>query len=414
MEEITRCTAEAESAKAKSKKKKNKALKIILIVVCSLLCLLMLGGVILWGVFNHYYSMLDYDQLFDEEDDFVSVELEDEEDDGFDSIDTSKLASDEEKDKFLEQLDKVDQSDKTVNAPSSDNDTQPYKLGGALGKIERNYKCEYISNTDDVINVLLIGLDSRYNVNSGLSDVMMLVSICPSQKKIVLTSFLRDVYVMIPGVGGNRLNVAYAYGGPSLLVETIEKNFGVRIDRYATTNFFTFVDVVDSIGTVKVHLNEAELSVINQHIYWNNSLIYSASPENKVKNMIDSVGAGYYELNGIQALAYARIRRIDSDFGRTSRQREVMAAMFDKVSGMSPGEWDSLLEKVLPKVKTNLTQTDILKIMLSFGMYMKYEMQTASMPPSDRFKYMKIDGRSVIGVDLDYIREYLSELIYAK
>ena len=125
MEEITRCTAEAESAKVKSKKKKNKALKIILIVVCSLLCLLMLGGVILWGVFNHYYSMLDYDQLFDEEDDFVSVELEDEEDDGFDSIDTSKLATDEEKDKLLEQLDKVDQSDKTVNARSSDNDHQP-------------------------------------------------------------------------------------------------------------------------------------------------------------------------------------------------------------------------------------------------------------------------------------------------
>ena len=287
-------------------------------------------------------------------------------------------------------------------------------MGGSLGIVERSYDCEYISEQDDVINILLIGVDSRYNTSAGLSDVMMVISICPSDKKIVLTSFLRDVYVMIPGIGGNRLNAAYSYGGPSLLVETIEKNFGLRIDRYVMTNFYTFIDTVNYIGSINVHLDQRELEVINKHIYWTNQIIYKGASDNKTKNMLELHGPGYYELSGIQALAYARIRNIDSDFGRTNRQRTVLSAMYERVSKLPPSEWNEVLQLILPKIKTNLSQSDILKIMLNIGVYMKCDIKSSSVPFENNFKYMQIAGRSVIGVDQDLVRAHLKEIIYGE
>ena len=391
----------------KTKKRKRTVLRVFVLVICVLFFLLSVAAAVMYGLFSHYYQMLDYEELFDSEDTWVSVSVEDEGDE--EVPDTSKLASDEEKDKYLGQVDKVDQTEQTE---SDDVEIEIEQIGGSLGIIERDYTCEYISDSDNVINLLVIGIDARYNISAGLSDTMIVISICPSQKKIVVTSFLRDVYVMIPGIGANRLNAAYSYGGPSLLVETIENNFGLRIDRYVMANFFTFVDVVERVGGVSVYLNDSELAVINEHIYWTNSVLYGASRDNKTKNMLELKGSGYYELNGVAALSYARIRNIDSDFGRTTRQRQVISAIFKKVSGMSASDWNGLLELILPKIKTNLTRNDIVKLMLNVAAYMKYDIKTASMPPADNFRYMQIDGRSVIGVDQDFIREYLFELIY--
>ncbi len=385
--------------------KKKKKRRIVCIVLCSVFALILLLLAAVWGVFKHYYDMIDYNDL---NKDWESAEIVDDTDVGedIDSIDSSLIASDEEKDKFLDQID---------NVGSGNFEIEVKKLGGSLGTVERDYVCDYISYNDDVINILLIGLDSRMNVNVGLSDVMMVVSICPSEKKIVLTSFLRDVYVMIPGYGANRLNVAYMVGGPSLLIETIEKNYGLRIDRYATSNFFAFVEVADYIGKVNIYLNEAELSVLNDHIRWTNNVIYknNTNEQNKYKDRIENKGPGYYELNGVQALAYARIRKLDSDFGRTNRQRVVMSALFDEVKKMSPMEWNGVLEKILPMITTNLSESDILKIMLNIGAYIKYDMELISMPPIDNYRYMVIDGRAVIGVDQDFIRGYLKEHIYS-
>ena len=383
------------------KRKKRKTAIIILSVVVALLLLLF---AVAWGVFKHYYDMIDYNDLNGE---WSGAEIEDETENGesIDDIDSSLIASDDEKDKYLGQVESVG---------SGNFEIEVKKLGGSLGLVERDYVCDYISYKDDVINILLIGLDSKVNQNAGRSDVMMVVSICPSEKKIVLTSLLRDVWVMIPGWGANRLNAAYAFGGPSLLVETIEKNFGLRIDRYATSNFFAFVEVADYVGKLNVYLNEAELSVINYHIYGNNNILYKGNSKeyNKVKDALEIKGAGYYELNGIQALAYARIRNIDSDFGRTNRQRVIMSALFDEIRKMSPMEWNGVLEKILPRITTNLSESDILKIMLNVGAYVKYDMTSISMPPPDNYRYMNMDGRAVLGVDQEFIKEYLKEQIY--
>lgn len=398
--------------------KKKRTLKIALIIMCVLFSLVALAGGVLYGVFSHYYGMLDYEELFSGDDSWSVETIE--EDPEEETIDSSKLASDEEKDKYLEQVDKVDKTDKTDKedndqAGGSGNfDIEIKKVGGSLGTVERSYDCEYISEQDDVINILLIGIDSRFDISAGLSDVMMVISVCPSDEKIVLTSFLRDVYVMIPGIGGNRLNAAYSYGGPSLLVETIEKNFGLRIDRYVMTNFYSFIDTVNHIGSINVYLNQKELEVINKHIYWNNQIIYKGASDNKTKNMLELQGPGYYELSGIQALAYARIRSIDSDFGRTNRQRIVLRAMYEKASKLPPSEWNEILQLILPKIKTNLSQNDILKIMLNIGVYMKCDIKSSSVPFESNFKYMQIAGRSVIGVDLDLVRAHLKETIYGQ
>ena len=405
---ISKRSSPHKKAKKKKEKKKRttkqKVLRVLTIVLCTLLVLVVLFAVALVVLFKHYYGMLDYSELFSGEDTWVQQDIS-EEDDMTEEIDESLMASDEEKDRYLEQIEQVG---------SGNFDPQIKKIGGSLGTVERNYACEYISYNDDVINILLIGLDSRYNVNVGLSDVMMVVSICPSEKKIVLTSFLRDTYVNIPGYGANRLNAAYSLGGPSLLVETIEKNFGLRIDRYATSNFFAFVEVADYIGKIRIYLNEKELSVLNDHIYWTNNILYkqNSNAYNKKKDRIENKGAGYYELNGVQALAYARIRKIDNDFGRTNRQRTVMVALYNEVRDMSPVQWNEVLKKILPMITTNLTESDILKIMLNIGAYMKYDMVSISVPPADNYRYMMIGNRAVIGVDINYVKQYLEENIY--
>ncbi len=400
-------TIDTSNENKKEKKKMKKPLKITLIVLVVLLSLAVVLLGTAYALFKYYYNMLDYEELFssDEWETLPPEELNRDEGEDLDNVDPSQIATPDEMKDYLEQIEQVEK-------PSADFQIQYDKIGGSLGEIERNYTADYISANDNVTNILLIGIDSRRNVTAGLSDVMMVVSICPDTKSIVLTSFLRDVYVAIPGHSPNRLNVAYALGGPSLLVETIEKNFGLRIDRYAMVNFYTFVDAVDSIGGVSIYLTNEELSVINSHIYYTNKIINDVY--DKTANAIENKGAGYYQLNGVQALGYARIRKIGTDFARTNRQRNIVSAVINKAKGMSPSEWNDLLNKILPCIKTNLTESDLLSMLINAASYLKYDLKSISTPPPNNFKYMQIGGRSVIGVDLNKVREHLKNNIYGE
>ena len=105
---------------------------------------------------------------------------------------------------------------------------------------------------EGVTNVLLIGNDSRDAGEDGRSDAMILLSISNETKTIHLTSLLRDMYVDIPGHDGNRLNAAYAYGGSKLLMETIEENFDIEVNRYMLVNFQAFANLVDAVGGVEL------------------------------------------------------------------------------------------------------------------------------------------------------------------
>ena len=281
---------------------------------------------------------------------------------------------------------------------TSEPDSPKEKIDEITKKIEDNLKdkaTEIISD-DNVVNVLLIGTDSRGNDDRGRSDSMILVSVNKKSKKVVMTSFLRDTWVQIPDIGPQRLNAAYAYGGPPLLVKTMQANFGIRIDKYVTINFNSFKDTIDTIGGVDIRVTDEEVPYIN-----------SGSPNSeKLKQ------GGKYTLNGEQALTYSRIRYIGTDFGRTQRQRTVMDEIFRKTKDMSLSELSDFLEKILPNVSTNFDKGEIFWLLLKASDYLSYPRTEQSIPNLGSYKNMVIDGMMVLGIDFDKYNKQLKESIY--
>ena len=168
---------------------------------------------------------------------------------------------------------------------------------------------------DGVVNVLLIGNDSRENGEDGRSDAMILLSVSNKTKKIYMTSLLRDMYVDIPGHDGNRLNAAYSFGGAELLMETIEQNLDITVNRYVLVNFEAFASLVDAVGGIELELTSEEIEYVNGYLVEYN--ILTDRPQG-TDNMDTSV-SGLVHLNGPQALAYSRNRYLGTDFGRTDQ-----------------------------------------------------------------------------------------------
>ena len=319
-----------------------------------------------YGIFYHYYSMMNYQK---EEDQTLSTY--ENETDG----------------------DLTDSDGNIINNMES--------------SIENNKGNAEELSSSDVYNILFIGTDARGN-ERGRSDAMILVSINSRTKKIVLTSFLRDIYLYIPSVGNNRLNAAYAYGGASLLMKTLKQNFGITISNYATTNFFSFIKIIDALGGVTLTVTSAEIKQINHNLKEINKL--RGLPQSKYAMSLSQ--AGSVRLNGSQALAYARIRYIGTDFGRTERQRKVLSALITSFKSAGVKQLSSLMTSVLPLVSTNLKQGDILKLISNSGAYAKYSVVSQSIPASDTYSFVTIRKMSVISINFEKNRKLLKDTIY--
>lgn len=195
----------------------------------------------------------------------------------------------------------------------------------------------------EVINFLLIGQDTRYEKQRGLSDTMILISVNTETKKLVMTSFMRDLYIEIPSDRGGyykqRINTAYPVGGMPKLNATLAHNFGVEVDYNIEVDFSGFITIVDALGGVDVELTSTEAWYLNLGNF--------------------GVQEGMNHLNGEQALAYARIREIDSDFYRTQRQRTVLLNLFDKIKNISLSEAKALIEQFFPLITTDMTNLEI-------------------------------------------------------
>ena len=191
----------------------------------------------------------------------------------------------------------------------------------------------------DVINILLVGCDyGDAKQFYPRSDSMIIASINKRAKTISFVSLSRATYVAIEGHKNNLLNRAYAFGGPDLLVDTIEKNYKIRLDYYISVDFDGFVALIDILGGVDVYLSSIEAQAIG-------------------------VGsdAGTYHLEGNSALAFARVRSIDTDRARTGRQRNIMISLTKKAMKISSfSVFNNLLDKILPYVSTDLKYFDIL------------------------------------------------------
>ena len=216
---------------------------------------------------------------------------------------------------------------------------------------------------DNVVNILLIGIDSRTADIDGSNqhgDVQIIVSINKDTGEIKMTSILRDLYVTIPGYKSkNRINVAYSRGGGELAMRTINHNFELNIEHYIVINFYGLASIIDSLGGIDIHLTRQEAGAINTYIR-KHPPAYDNQDDDYVRVPLEKVD-GVQHLDGIQAVMYARLRSIDNDFARTARQRNLLELLLKKVTqgGMDFDKLFALLETCLPYAKTNMSLADM-------------------------------------------------------
>ena len=263
----------------------------------------------------------------------------------------------------------------------------------------------------DVYNVLLLGSDKRPGETTGRSDTMILVSINKQTKRVVATSFLRDTYVKIPIKNEfHKLNAAFAYGGIELLFETVQYNYGITVDKYVEVDFLSFIDAIEILGGLDVQVYEEELYWFNQYIHASNLLV--EPPEREDSDYVESADGSFIHLNGKQALAYARFRYVgNGDFTRTDRQRRVVQNIFDKVKSMDVTTLIQLLDQIIPHITTNLTTDECMELIMMLPEVSNYEIISWHIPDED-FKYMQIDGDSMVAIDFSYYMKKMYNYMY--
>lgn len=266
---------------------------------------------------------------------------------------------------------------------------------------------------EDVFNILLFGVDEDTS-DYGRSDSMILLSVDDAHRKIKMTSFQRDTLVYVPDPDGGyqtKLTNAFSYGGVGLAVSTIEQNYSIKIDRYATVNFETFKSIVDVLGGVELELTDREILYINCQVQQNNQ-----------SDFLDAQ-AGKVLLNGTQALWHARNRGgdvingveffEDTDWDRTQRQRNFMEAVFSKMRSASIFELASVAKNTAPYITTDMTKSELSSFITKSARYLKYEVKQTSAPADGCWVYETNFAGDVISVyDWDTATNELTSFIY--
>lgn len=203
-------------------------------------------------------------------------------------------------------------------------------------------------------NIAIFGVDARSNTfENTRSDIIMIASLNQDTNQVKLVSVYRDSYLYIDGYGYDKVTHAYAYGGPQLAINTLNKNLDLNITEFVTVNFNAVIDIIDAIGGIELDVDSEELGYLNKYV----------SDVNRELGRNDSSlkRTGVSNLTGAQALAYSRIRyTAGGDFKRTERSREVLNATFAKAKKMSVSKLNKLADILLPKVYTNIPPSDML------------------------------------------------------
>ena len=260
-------------------------------------------------------------------------------------------------------------------------------------------KTNYIASEDlnypeesNYYNVLLIGCD-KSDGTSQRSDSMILVTIDKEHQKIKFTSFMRDLWVSIPGYEDGRLNAAYSYGGAELLLKTLHENFDINVNDYVMVDFEMFEKLIDGIGGVNVDITEEEADWINETSH-------------------AKVHSGENILNGDYALIYCRIRYLDSDFNRTQRQRKVMNSILKKMVSQNPLKTVSAMTEVLPLITTDISPIKMTKKAFGAISFLKYGNDQFRIPTDDGYENEIIYGQDVLVPYLDENKEAFHNFIY--
>jgi LCP family protein required for cell wall assembly len=239
------------------------------------------------------------------------------------------------------------------------------------------------------INLLMMGIDRRPGeAFISRTDSMMIVSINPTQKTASILSVPRDLYVVIPGRGRDRINTAFVYGstgnnpagGAALAMQTVEYNLGVDIDHYVLVDFSAVINGIDALGGVDVYVPSDISDPTYPDMYYGYDPLY--------------ISAGQHHFDGELALKYARTRHVDNDFGRAQRQQQVVLAVREKALGLGVtsliARAPTLYQQLEQGIRTDLSLEQITRLAL-----------TASDIPSENIRNDVLD--------YDYVTSYRTE-----
>ena len=248
-------------------------------------------------------------------------------------------------------------------------------------------------NDKQILNILLIGADTRKGQTKGLSDTMILFSIDNKHRKLKMLSFQRDTWVVIPGYGENKLNSSFTLGGAELTVKTIQANYGIQIDRYAIVDFNSFKKIIDRLGGIDIELTQEEVDYIDWQTWSNNqadtrneldAYSYTYTPNDKGQEV------ALVHLNGRQALWHARNRGEEGicsgdDYTRTQRQRNVISIMINQIKKSETTKILETLSDIGSMLTTNLKSSEIVMLAQGITKFLKYEIVSQSAPDYENY-----------------------------
>lgn len=262
---------------------------------------------------------------------------------------------------------------------------------GKMEKIELDEK--NLGDNEDVnkkmVNIALFGIDDEGE--QGRSDSIMILTIDELHKKLKLTSIMRDSYVEIPGrEGKDKINHAYAFGGAELAIKTLNQNFGLNIKDFMAVKMESLPVIIDKLDGVDINIQEDEVDFING---------------------VDSPGV--YNLNGEQALAYARIRYTDGgDARRTERQRNILNSIFEKLKLTPIEEYPSIISDFLPYIQTSLDTGRVISTAATFATLIPNGLEQARFPRDKDIENIEVDGIYYLDFNNEVVRDEIKNYIF--
>jgi len=257
---------------------------------------------------------------------------------------------------------------------------------------------------DEWMNILLLGTDVRDESGYGRTDSMILLSVNPKTCEAKLTSFMRDLWVSIPGRSEKaKLNAACVYGGPDLTMKTLNEYFDLDIENYALVNLSCMADIIDILGGLHLDVTESERQALNKGLFDLSSRSGMEKLQKSGKQVL---------LNGNQAVAFSRIRAIDSDYHRTERQRDVLTAMAKRLQDENSTTLLTVIPTLLKYVETNM---DFAQLMTLAYVGLKMDMDAIDqlrIPVDGTYESGTFNNVWCIKADMDQNAKHLKKFIY--
>ena len=243
----------------------------------------------------------------------------------------------------------------------------------------------------EIVNIALYGIDAAEG-ETGRSDSIMILTLDNVHNRIKLTSVMRDSYVDIAGHGMDKINHAYAFGGPELAIRTLNENFGLNITDFMSVNFTSMPEIIDMLGGVSIDITDEEIAT------------------GQIPGLYQS---GTQLLTGEQALAYPRIRYASgNDFKRTERQRTVLNALVVKMIQQPVTSYPGLISDLAPYITTSLSNQEMLDMTTKYGALAKQGIKQNRFPQDDDANGQMIDGVYYLVFDIPTVREKMDAYIF--